>query len=209
MSARLIVMTPLKAAILAGVVAMGLVLFAAIELAAAQSSVTLTPATARVLRLDRDASSIVVADPTIVTTRLINPSTLILIPNNIGQTNLIVLDEDSELVLSSRVVVSGRGSNLVNVQRNCMDAAGCIPAQVLQCDGGCVSITPPPAADSDGFAIQGSPGQGLAANAQQLPFQPVNPGFAGTPPAAALPPSQFPAAPPIQDLDGGQEGGSQ
>jgi Flp pilus assembly secretin CpaC len=87
---------------------------------------------ARVVRLAKPATSIVIGDPTVADVTLDNPTTLIIFGRTPGETNMIVLAGDQEILMDWPVVVSpvtGRHVTVLNA------AAPEAPAEVLYACG--------------------------------------------------------------------------
>ncbi|GAB5388771.1 MAG: hypothetical protein Alpg2KO_17390 [Alphaproteobacteria bacterium] len=122
-------------------------------------SLTMQPSQSEIVRLPRDAASVIVANPAHLTAVLDQPDILVLIPNTPGRTSIIVLDEEGRSLYSRMVTVrTGRGT--VNVVRNCTDGAGdCAPVETLDCAPNCVSITYPEAATPGDVTITESQSQ--------------------------------------------------
>ncbi len=87
---------------------------------------------ARVVRLAKPATSIVVGDPTVADVTLDSPTTVIVFGKTPGETNLLVLSSDAELLLDWPVVVSPVSARHVSV----LNAAGEeAPTEVLYACG--------------------------------------------------------------------------
>ena len=72
---------------------------------------------ARVLRIPRKASSVIVGNPSIADITIHDARTLILTGRSYGVTNLVVLDADGEVVLDDSVVVSSNEDHSLRVYR--------------------------------------------------------------------------------------------
>jgi hypothetical protein len=70
---------------------------------------------ARVVRLAKAATSIIVGDPTVADVTLDNPTTMVIFGKTPGQTNLLVLSGSEELLLDWPVVVSPTTARHVSV----------------------------------------------------------------------------------------------
>jgi Flp pilus assembly secretin CpaC len=87
---------------------------------------------ARVVKLAKPATSIVIGDPTVVDVTLDTPQTMIVFGKTPGETNLLVLSGDQELLLDWPVVVSPTTSRHVSI----VNAAGAdAPVEVLYACG--------------------------------------------------------------------------
>jgi hypothetical protein len=70
---------------------------------------------ARVVKLAKPADSLVVGDPTVVDVTLQNPTTVVVFGKAPGETNLVVLTKDQELLLDWPVIVSPVNARHVTV----------------------------------------------------------------------------------------------
>jgi Flp pilus assembly secretin CpaC len=87
---------------------------------------------ARVVKLAKPATSIVVGDPTVVDVTLDTPQTVIVFGKTPGETNLLVLSGDQELLLDWPVVVSPATARHVSI----VNAVGTeAPTEVLYACG--------------------------------------------------------------------------
>jgi hypothetical protein len=85
---------------------------------------------ARVVKLAQPATSVVVGDPTVADVTLEDPQLLLVFGRMPGETNLIVLNADQELLLDWSLIVSPESDNHVAV----VNATGA-PAEVLYACG--------------------------------------------------------------------------
>ena len=88
---------------------------------------------ARVVRLAKPATSIIVGDPTVADVTLDNPNTIVVFGKTPGETNLLVLSGDQELLLDWPIVVSPVSARHVSV----LNAVGeqTAPTEVLYACG--------------------------------------------------------------------------
>jgi Flp pilus assembly secretin CpaC len=87
---------------------------------------------ARVVKLAKPATSVVVGDPTVADVTLDTPDTVIVFGKTPGETNILVLAGDQELLLDWPVVVSPVTARHVSVLNA---TAGVAPAEVLYACG--------------------------------------------------------------------------
>jgi Flp pilus assembly secretin CpaC len=87
---------------------------------------------ARVVKLAKPATSVVVGDPTVVDVTLDTPDTVIVFGKTPGETNILVLAGDQELLLDWPVVVSPVTARHVSVLNA---TAGAAPTEVLYACG--------------------------------------------------------------------------
>ncbi|WP_279481031.1 pilus assembly protein N-terminal domain-containing protein [Aureimonas sp. SK2] len=72
---------------------------------------------ARILRIPREAGSVIIGNPSIADITVHDARTLVLTGRSYGNTNLVVLDASGEVVLDDTVVVSGNEDNSLRVYR--------------------------------------------------------------------------------------------
>lgn len=83
----------------------------------ANQSVIVTVDQAKVFRVSRPASTIIIGNPAIVDATIEDDQTLVLTGRSFGVTNLIVLDVNGDSVVDQKVVVRGSESNTVRIYR--------------------------------------------------------------------------------------------
>lgn len=72
---------------------------------------------AKIVKLARDADTIIVGNPEIADASVQDASTLVLTGKGFGVTNLVVLDQDGRTVVDQQVTVSRQSVNSVRVYR--------------------------------------------------------------------------------------------
>ena len=87
---------------------------------------------ARVVKLAKPATSVVIGDPTVADVTLDNPTTMVVFGKTPGRTNILVIDRDQELLLDWPLLVSPVTADHVSVVNA---AAGDAPAEVLYACG--------------------------------------------------------------------------
>ncbi len=153
--------------------------------------------TTKVIKLDRDAASVVVTNPNNVRVLLDTPRLLLVMPRTPGSTTMMVLDNKGETILEKTVIVAAVAkSQYVRIRRMCGQAgsgADCVPTSYFYCPDGCYEVSPMnPAADVADIPAQAGGGTGAIgafAGAQASDLQP--------PPGAqqAAQPPEAPEAP--------------
>lgn len=136
--------------------------------------------TTKVIKLDRDAASVVVTNPNNVRVLLDTPRLLLVMPRTPGSTTLMVLDNNGDTILEKTVIVdSGAKSKYVRIRRMCGQAGSgpdCVPTSYFYCPDGCYEVSPMnPAADMAEIPAQAGGGTGALgafAGAQASDLQP-------------------------------------
>lgn len=117
----------------------------------------LTPDKSELVRLDREASSVIVGNPGQVAVMLDTPKLAVVIPRSPGATYFTVLDKDSNVIMQRHVIVASPKKNYVRVRRSCANAgqnAECTPTSVYFCPDMCHEVG---AAGADEGASSTSP----------------------------------------------------
>lgn len=79
--------------------------------------VTLALDHARVMRVMADIGTIIIGNPAIADVSMPDPSTMILTGKSFGETNLVMLDPEGEIIAEQTIQVTTRGQNTVSVFR--------------------------------------------------------------------------------------------
>lgn len=100
----------------------------------------------RLVRLEQDAASVIVANPGHISVSLDNPRLLILTPHEAGATSMIVLDGAGKTILEQDIIVTNVQPQYVRVRRICSGSDGsCVDKSYAYCPDGCYDVTPVPA----------------------------------------------------------------
>lgn len=103
----------------------------------------MTPDRSELVRLDREAHSVIVGNPNHVTVMLDTPRLAVIIPRNPGATYFTVLDKDGKVVMQRHVVVSSPKKDYVRIRRSCGNVpqgTPCQPTSVYFCPDMCHEI---------------------------------------------------------------------
>ena len=93
-----------------------------------ETSVIVTVDQAKVFRVSRPASTIIIGNPAIVDATIEDDQTLVLTGRSFGVTNLIVLDSNGDAIVDQPVVVRGSETNTVRIyRRNSRETLACAP----------------------------------------------------------------------------------
>lgn len=104
--------------------------------------VRLTPDKSEIIRLDREARSIIVGNPAHLSVLMDSTKTLILVPQAPGATYFSVLDKSGKTIMQRHVIVASPKEDYVRVRRSCANApAGtCQGTSVYYCPDMCHQI---------------------------------------------------------------------
>ena len=104
----------------------------------------LTPDRTEVIRLQEDASSVVVTNPAHASVVLDTPRLLVVMPRQPGATSFFVLNQAGEKILERDVVVSTAPNQYVRIRRACADGQQCPADAFYYCPDGCYEVTTVP-----------------------------------------------------------------
>ncbi len=119
----------------------------------------LTPDKSELVRLDREASSVIVGNPAQVAVMLDTPRLAVVIPRASGATYFTVLDKDGNVIMQRHVIVASPKKNYVRVRRSCSNAgqnAECQPTSVYFCPDMCHEVSATSGEDSASAAPAGT-----------------------------------------------------
>lgn len=165
------------------------------EAATKNTIIHLTPDRTEVIRLQEDATSVVVTNPAHASVVLDTPRLLVVMPRQPGATSFFVLNQAGEKILERDVVVSTAPNQYVRIRRACADGQQCPPDAFYYCPDGCYEVTTVPPSGGINAPSLGGGSTPVIDNAP-LPQDP----------AQASPPEEAPAqTPPALDDDAGLE----
>lgn len=104
------------------------------------------PDKSELVRLDREAASVMVGNPTQIAVLLDTPRLAVVIPRAPGATHFTVLDKDGNVIMQRHVLVTSPKENYVRVRRSCGSvtgpaAANCQPTSVYFCPDMCHEVS--------------------------------------------------------------------
>ena len=83
---------------------------------------------AKVFRISRPASTVIIGNPAIADATVEDDRTLVLTGRSFGVTNLIILDKDGEPIVDETIVVRGHEANTVRIYRRASrETMACAP----------------------------------------------------------------------------------
>lgn len=103
----------------------------------------LSPDKSELVRLDRDAHSVIIGNPDHVKIVLDTPRLAVVIPKATGATYFTILDKDGGVVMQRHVVVSAPKQDYVRIRRSCgtvPQGTDCKPTSVYFCPDMCHEI---------------------------------------------------------------------
>lgn len=104
-------------------------------------AIRLTPDRTKILRLKKDAASVIVTNPAHASVVLDSARTVILMPRMPGTTSLIILDRDGGAILERNIIVSAAQPKYVRIRRACDGRdRTCQESAYFYCPDGCYEI---------------------------------------------------------------------
>lgn len=115
-------------------------------------TIELTMDKSELIRLDREAASIIVGNPNHVNVLAETSKLLVIVPRAPGATHISVLDRDSNLIMQRHIIVAAPKEKYVRIRRSCAgsDDEGCLNTQTYYCPDSCHEIAPVLQESSDG-----------------------------------------------------------
>jgi len=98
----------------------------------------------KIIRLDRDAASVVVNNPAHASVMLDTPKLLIIVPHQPGATSFTVLDDSGNTIMEKDIIITNVQPKYVRVRRMCGDDNNCQKSSYFYCPDGCYEVTAMP-----------------------------------------------------------------
>ena len=111
----------------------------------------ITPDKSEIVRLDHEAGSVIIGNPTSISILAENSKTLVIVPKAPGATYFTVLDTKGNIMMQRHVIVASPKEKYVRVRRSCVTAESntCQNTQIYYCPDMCHEITMNPEAEED------------------------------------------------------------
>lgn len=104
----------------------------------------LTPDKSQLVKLDKEAASVIVGNPAHLAVMLDTPTLAVAIPRSAGATYMSVVDKDGNVIMQRHVIVASPKENYVRVRRSCANTGNsrtpCQPTSVYFCPDMCHEI---------------------------------------------------------------------
>lgn len=103
----------------------------------------LTPDKSELIRLNKEAVSVIVGNPAHLSVLLDTPEVVVLIPRAPGATHFSVLDRNSNVIMQRHVIVASPKQDYIRVRRSCVNAdqgSGCNATSVYFCPDMCHEV---------------------------------------------------------------------
>jgi hypothetical protein len=101
--------------------------------------IRLNPEGPAVIKLEQDAASVIVGNPTHASAILENPRLIMLMPQIPGATKLMVLDKSGRAILNRHVLVGGGKAQYMRINKICSTSQNpnCLPVAMYYCPDRC------------------------------------------------------------------------
>ena len=106
--------------------------------------IRLTPDQTKVVRIEQDAASVIVANPAHANVVLDSPRLLVVMPRMPGTTSLTILDAEGKTIAERTIIVSAMAKpKYMRIRRICSGSdASCQPSAYFYCPDGCYEVMP-------------------------------------------------------------------
>lgn len=105
--------------------------------------IRLTPDKTKIITLEQDATSVVVANPAHAGVLLDSPRVLVIMPRQPGSTSFTVLNAKGEAILQKDIIVTAAQPQYVRVRRMCgAEDKACQESSYFYCPDGCYEVSP-------------------------------------------------------------------
>lgn len=120
--------------------------------------VRLTPDKSELVRLKREAGSVVVGNPAHVSVLMDTPQLAVLVPKSPGATYITFLDDDGGVIMSRHIIVAAPSEKYIRVRRACINSSdeNCASTSVFYCPDMCHEIRISGESSEDGQGDMGS-----------------------------------------------------
>jgi len=101
----------------------------------------ISPDKSELVRLDKDAGSIIIGSPSHLSVLADSARTLVLVPQIPGATYVTILDKQGNVLMQRHVIVASPKKKYVRIRKSCNgDADNCQPTQVYYCPDMCHKV---------------------------------------------------------------------
>jgi len=105
------------------------------------NTIRLTSNKNHLIRLDKDAASVIVNNPNHASVMLDTPRLLIIVPHEPGATSFTVLGANGETIMEKNLIITNVQPKYVRIRRMCGDDRNCQPSSYFYCPDGCYEVT--------------------------------------------------------------------
>ncbi len=101
----------------------------------------LTPDKSELIRLDKDAVSIIIGSPDHINVIADTPRTLVVVPRAAGATHFTILDKNGQIIMQRHVIVASPKEGYIKIKRTCSgEDENCQNTSVFYCPDMCHEI---------------------------------------------------------------------
>ncbi len=132
--------------------------------------VRLTPDKSELIRLEKDAASIIVGNPAHINVIADSAKTLVIVPRLPGATHFTVLGKQGQVIMQRHVIVASPKEDYVRIKRTCSgDDDECAKTSVFYCPDMCHEISVEGQTTEATASNEGSGATGNSSNAPPSP----------------------------------------
>lgn len=109
---------------------------------ATHPALRLTPDRSEMIRLNKDAASIIIGNESNIQILMDTPSRLIVVPREPGATFFTILDKGGDIIMQRHAIVASPKEKYVRIRRSCRTAGGtgCEETSIYYCPGMCHDV---------------------------------------------------------------------
>ena len=153
------------------------IIFSYPSYAGQDSVIRLSPDESKILRLEKDVVSVIVANPVHASILIDTPRLLVIIPRQPGSTSFRALDSNGFTIAEHNIVVTGANKNHVRVRRSCGSDGDndCQLESIYYCPDGCYNVGVSSfdgAGGEAGRSVRGSSGSGPSSSSENQGMMP-------------------------------------
>lgn len=126
---------PVRRRLVAAALGMALAALSSHAATAAEDVIRVFMDHARILKLDRTVSKVIIGNAGVADVTVSDPRTIVLTGKSYGTTNLVILDQDGEAIVDERILVSVDEANTLRVFKQ-------TARSVFSCSPSCEEHTP-------------------------------------------------------------------
>ena len=106
-------------------------------------NLTLTPDKSEIIRLKKEAGSVIIGNPAHISALTESAKTIVLVPKMPGATYMTILDKQQNVIMQRHIIVGAQKEKYVRIRKACAGGEDdCRPTQVYFCPDLCHEIAP-------------------------------------------------------------------
>ncbi|MFK7838888.1 MAG: pilus assembly protein N-terminal domain-containing protein [Bdellovibrionales bacterium] len=102
----------------------------------------LSPDRSELIRLEKDAGSIIIGNPENVSVLADSARTLVVVPQIPGATHITILDKQDNILMQRHIIIGSPKKKYVRIRKSCnAEIEGCEPTQIYYCPDTCHKVS--------------------------------------------------------------------